>query len=118
MALQSSGDADAPTVTASSDSFGIRGEKGRGKLENTEKSVVSSQAELLSARESAALCGVSVRQWWRWDSSGKVPAAVKIGSTKRWRRDELRQWIDAGCPLRMKWEIVREFSIDKKEASC
>lgn len=114
MALQSSADADVPTVTASSGSFGGRGTKGRGKLENREKIAVSSQAELLSASESAALCGVSVRQWWRWDSSGKIPAAVKIGSTKRWRRDELRQWIDAGCPLRMEWE----FSIDKKEASC
>ncbi len=55
---------------------------------------------LLSATQAANLCGISVRQWWRWDSSGKIPRAVMIGCTKRWRRIELEKWVEEGCPSR------------------
>jgi predicted DNA-binding transcriptional regulator AlpA len=63
---------------------------------------------LLSAREGAALCGVSLRQWWRWDASGSVPRAAVIGRTKRWVADELRRWTVAGCPDRQTWEMMRD----------
>jgi predicted DNA-binding transcriptional regulator AlpA len=62
---------------------------------------------LVSARVAAALCGVSLRQWWRWSAMGCVPAPVRIGSTKRWRADELRRWAEAGCPCREEWETKR-----------
>jgi len=42
------------------------------------------EALLLTANAAAALCSVSVRQWWRWDSAGQTPRAVLIGRTKRW----------------------------------
>ena len=60
---------------------------------------------LISASESAALCEISVRQWWRWDSEGAVPRAARIGRTKRWRLDELERWCAAGCPRRAEWEV-------------
>ncbi len=59
---------------------------------------------LISATCAAALCGVSIRQWWRWDSGGATPRSVRIGSTKRWRREELLAWITAGCPSREEWQ--------------
>ena len=65
------------------------------------------EALLLAADAAAALCSVSVRQWWRWDSAGQTPRAVHIGTTKRWRREELVEWIRAGCPGRQEWEQVR-----------
>ena len=65
-------------------------------------------AALLSAKKAAAFCGISVRQWWRWNSSGSTPRAVRIGSTKRWRRDELQSWIEAGCPTLLEWESRRK----------
>ena len=68
---------------------------------------------LLSASEAAALCGSSVRQWWRLQASGKVPAPVMMGSRKRWRRDDLRRWIDAGCPCRNEWESMRSFGLEQ-----
>jgi predicted DNA-binding transcriptional regulator AlpA len=58
---------------------------------------------LWSAAESAAACGVSQRTWWRLDAAGKVPAAVLIGKSKRWRADELTRWVEQGCPDRAKW---------------
>ena len=59
---------------------------------------------LLRAVEAAHLCGVSLRQWRRWDASGRGPAAVRIAATKRWRRGEILEWIGASCPPRKEWE--------------
>jgi predicted DNA-binding transcriptional regulator AlpA len=59
---------------------------------------------LLGARQAAPLCGVSVPTWWRLNSAGKTPAAVKLGHRTLWRADELRAWVEAGCPSREEWE--------------
>jgi prophage regulatory protein len=54
--------------------------------------------ELLTASESAEMAGVAKRSWWRYVSSGKAPAPVRLGGAVRWRRSELANWIQAGCP--------------------
>jgi prophage regulatory protein len=54
--------------------------------------------ELLTAAEAAAMAGVAKRSWWRYVSSGKAPAPVRLGGAVRWRRSELGEWIAAGCP--------------------
>jgi len=33
-----------------------------------------------------------------WEISGKIPPALKIGKTKRWKKDVIDNWIEAGCP--------------------
>lgn len=64
---------------------------------------------LVSAKKAAAICGMSLRTWWRKDAAGQVPAAVTVGgsSTKRWRFEELRRWCEVGCPSRDNWELMR-----------
>ena len=62
--------------------------------------------ELLSAAESAEMAGVAKRSWWRYCSSGKAPAPVRLGGNVRWRRSELAEWIAAGCP-RVREEVRR-----------
>ena len=54
--------------------------------------------ELLTAAESAELAGGGKRSWWRYVSSGRAPAPVRLGGVVRWRRSELAEWITAGCP--------------------
>jgi predicted DNA-binding transcriptional regulator AlpA len=54
--------------------------------------------ELLTAAESADMAGVAKRSWWRYVSSGRAPAPVRLGGAVRWRRSELAEWIAAGCP--------------------
>lgn len=61
---------------------------------------------LLRARDAAAACGVSSATWWRWAAAGRCPAPLRIGSTVRWRRDELLAWTGAGCPDRAKWQAM------------
>lgn len=54
--------------------------------------------ELLTAAEAAEVAGVAKRSWWRYVSSGKAPAPVRLGGAVRWRRSELAEWIQGGCP--------------------
>jgi predicted DNA-binding transcriptional regulator AlpA len=58
--------------------------------------------ELLTTKQAAALCGVGERSLWRWSRCGIAPRPIKIGIGKngavRFRRNELLDWIGAGCP--------------------
>jgi predicted DNA-binding transcriptional regulator AlpA len=62
---------------------------------------------LVSAKDASQLCGKSLRTWRSWDSAGRIPRAVRIGRSTLWRVDELREWVDAGCPSRKEWEAKR-----------
>jgi predicted DNA-binding transcriptional regulator AlpA len=61
---------------------------------------------LVTAGEAAALCGLGVRTWWRKDAAGMIPNGVHLGKSKRWRLEELRKWIEAGCPHRGEWNLL------------
>ena len=59
----------------------------------------------LTATEAAARMGICRAQFWKLHSAGKVPMPVYLGTkAPRWRLDELRQWLDAGCPDRQTWQ--------------
>lgn len=61
----------------------------------------SDEAVLLySARQLAVALGVSLRTVWRLAASGRLPRPIRIGSGKRWRREEIVTWIASGCPVR------------------
>jgi excisionase family DNA binding protein len=68
------------------------------------------EPRLLSASLAASYCSVSVRTWHRCRASGKIPLPVRVGGLVRWKREELDQWIDFGCP-----ELERFLEL-KKEA--
>lgn len=59
---------------------------------------------LLTAKQAAATCGKSLRTWRTWDAAGWIPQPVRIGRSTLWRADELREWVEAGCPRRAEWE--------------
>lgn len=55
-------------------------------------------AELLTAAQASAITNMGERTWWRFVSSGRAPAPIKIGRVVRWKKKEIMEWIDAGCP--------------------
>jgi predicted DNA-binding transcriptional regulator AlpA len=59
---------------------------------------------LLTAKQASAVCGRSLRSWRSWDSAGRIPRPVRLGRATMWRRRELEDWIEAGCPSRVNWE--------------
>jgi predicted DNA-binding transcriptional regulator AlpA len=62
---------------------------------------------LLSAGQAAAICGVSRSLWWSMHSSGQIPLPVKLSGRTLWGRAELERWINARCPSREKWLLIK-----------
>jgi prophage regulatory protein len=62
---------------------------------------------LLDVRTVARLLNVSVRTIHRLNATGEIPAPVRLGGRVLWHRDELRAWLEAGCPAREAWACVR-----------
>lgn len=65
---------------------------------------------LITAKDAANICGVSLSTWNRMNSSGLVPKPVRLLGTVRWQRDEITAWIAAGCPGRDKWETIKKIT--------
>lgn len=63
---------------------------------------------LLSDVQVAQFLGFSRRKIRSMDSMGHLPMSLKIGRSRRWRRDELERWIAAGCPCRRVWSTVQQ----------
>jgi excisionase family DNA binding protein len=53
---------------------------------------------LLDVRAVAALLRCSQRHVFRLASAGLMPAPRRLGTLVRWSRQELLDWISAGCP--------------------
>jgi excisionase family DNA binding protein len=57
-------------------------------------------AELLVIRDVCALLGgCSTRHIYRLADGGRMPAPVRLGALLRWRRGELMEWLNSGCPV-------------------
>jgi len=67
----------------------------------------ASSSWLLSAAEAAKLLNISQRHLWALSTSGRMPAPIRLGRSVRWSADELRTWLDAGCPTRDRWENAK-----------
>lgn len=67
---------------------------------------------LLSAKTLGEMLSLSKRQVFRLNSSGKVPAPVRIGGSVRWRQNDIEQWISLDCPERKQFEAMQ---VDKLE---
>ena len=57
----------------------------------------------VDADGAAAMCSMSRRTWYAAWAAGLTPEGVKIGRQRRWIVEELRQWLNAGCPPRSVW---------------
>ena len=69
---------------------------------------VGSERLALSAKDAAILLGISRAQVWKLHAAGKIPLPVRLGTrAPRWRVEELREWLAAGCPDRQTWERMQ-----------
>jgi predicted DNA-binding transcriptional regulator AlpA len=63
----------------------------------------------LSAKDAAAILGISRAQLWKLHASGRIPLPVYLGTkAPRWRADELRSWLAAGAPDRLTWQKLQK----------
>ena len=78
------------------------------RQEKEKPNSVNSQSIAISAKQLSQLLGVSLRQVWRLNATGKLPRLIRIGGSVRWNRAEVLRWFDAGCPDRQVWEAMEE----------
>jgi predicted DNA-binding transcriptional regulator AlpA len=62
---------------------------------------------LIGIGELAKLTSRSVPSLHRDDAAGRLPAALRIGGSKRWRYADIAEWVELGCPLRAEFEARR-----------
>ena len=77
-------------------------------MKKTMKTKPDEEVIAISARQLSQLLGVSLRQCWRLNSTGKLPCPVRLGGSVRWNRAEIMRWFEAGCPDRQTWEATQE----------
>lgn len=53
---------------------------------------------LIPVETVATLLSISKRSVWRRVSSGEMMRPIKLGDNARWRRQEIIDWVAAGCP--------------------
>ena len=63
--------------------------------------------KLLTAKAVGEMLSLSKRQIFRLNSSGKIPAPVRIGGAVRWSVEEISAWLAASAPDRRTWEAMR-----------
>ncbi len=56
----------------------------------------------------ARLLGVSESHWRGLLAAGRCPAGNRLGRRRVWAVDELRRWLDAGCPCADRWQAMQK----------
>jgi excisionase family DNA binding protein len=67
--------------------------------ETASRSGATDEIRLISADELAKMLDVSTRTVWRLLSTGQLVQPVRLGGSVRWRLDEVKVWINNGCPV-------------------
>jgi len=65
------------------------------------------QSLAVNVTQLAEMLSVSSRSIWRLSDSGKLPKPVRLGRSVRWNRREIEEWVEAGCPSRRQWNLMK-----------
>lgn len=63
---------------------------------------------LLNVKQLALLLGVSQRHLYSMRDNGLLPPSQNLGRNVRWSRQEILDWIEAGCPPMNRWKHLRQ----------
>ncbi|MHC4464265.1 MAG: helix-turn-helix transcriptional regulator [Planctomycetota bacterium] len=81
-------------------------------MDNVERQTMI-EPVLVGIEDAASMLGISPSTFKQLDRKGGIgPVPVRIQTIKRtlYRVDELRAWALAGCPIREKWQRLKELS--------
>lgn len=67
-------------------------------LERVTPDLLDGAPMMMTADEIAHCLQVSVRTIWRLKAKGDLPKAVHVGRAVRWKRSDILEWIEEGCP--------------------
>lgn len=63
---------------------------------------------LLTDTEVAKLMNLGRTKFRQLVDTGKAPRPVRFGRSVRWVRTEIMAWVQAGCPIREKWDAMKK----------
>ncbi len=69
----------------------------QGRRTDEEPAHAGAEYGLVDVNEAARLCMISVSMFYKLNAAGKTPHPVRLGKLLRWRKNELLDWIEAGC---------------------
>ena len=74
---------------------------------------------LLDVKGVANMLGVSTNSVRNYDVEGRIgPMAIKLGRLKKWKKEEIEKWVEAGCPGRARWQSRRRQGGRRPEMKC
>jgi hypothetical protein len=82
--------------------------------ENAQNIIVRIEPIFVGIEDAAAMLGISVTTFKDMDRTGRLgPLPIHINTIRRrlYKVYELRQWAEANCPIREKWQKVKKEKI-------
>ncbi len=79
--------------------------------------MVEQNDHLINVRTLASMLATSVRSVWRYRSAGRLPKAVRVGSSVRWRLSDIRLWIKLDLPTQIEFEQLKANRRDNDASS-
>ncbi len=73
-------------------------EKGEESLDLATPESLADAPMMMTVDEIANCLQVSVRTIWRLKAKGDIPKSVNVGRAVRWKRSDILDWIERGCP--------------------
>jgi len=64
--------------------------------------------QLITVKTLASMLATSVRSVWRYRSAGRLPKAVRVGSSVRWRMSDIKLWIKLDLPTQKEFEAIKK----------
>ena len=61
---------------------------------------------LVDTNQVANLLKVCRKTIWTMQTQGRMPKPIRIGSAVRWSYEEIKAWVDAGCPKETEWKKI------------
>lgn len=61
---------------------------------------------LLKRKVAAKYLGIALATLDRLHASGAIPAGIRVGGARMFRRHELAAWVRHGCPARPEWRAL------------
>jgi predicted DNA-binding transcriptional regulator AlpA len=95
---------NSPFPTAPAEFSKLKGET------MTNECAIADDALLLSGADVCRRLGIGLSHFHNLRRSDKFPlTTIRLGASVRWREDELRQWIECGCPANAdRWKMMAQ----------
>ena len=63
--------------------------------------------QLITVKTLSKMLATSIRSIWRYRSAGRLPKAVRVGSSVRWKMSDIRLWIKWDLPTQSEFEQLK-----------